>query len=157
MSSVKEYHQGLLAAGASAADVPADVPTRPRGDQQQGADAAAGTRKAAKRASGKGTGSKEVGGLAQGWSSPCGQGRARLAHCLAAVCMSFKERKKERNGAPALARRPWALAPLPAGNVLCRGRVTRFAMRAKPPTIRHLIQSWGEAAPMITPAAAIAK
>ena len=35
-----------------------------------------------------------------------------------------RKRKKERNGAPALARRPWALAPLPAGNVLCRGQVT---------------------------------
>jgi hypothetical protein len=33
--------------------------------------------------------------------------------------------------------------------VLCRGRVTRFAMRAKPPTIWHLIQSRGEAAPMM--------
>jgi hypothetical protein len=70
---------------------------------------------------------------------------------------AMKERKKERNGAPALARRPWALAPLPAGNVLCRGRVIRFAMRAKPPTIWHLIQSRGEAASMIAPAAAIAK
>ncbi len=38
--------------------------------------------------------------------------------------MRHHVRKKERNGAPALARRPWALAPLPAGNVLCRGRVT---------------------------------
>ncbi len=71
--------------------------------------------------------------------------------------MKKKERKKERNGALTLARRPWALAPLPAGNVLCRGRVTRFAIRAKPPTIWHLIQSRGEAAPMITPAAAITK
>lgn len=68
MSSVKEYHHCLLAAGAGAAEGPAaDVPSRPWGDQQQGADAAAGTSKAAKRASGKGTAaSKEVGGSGAG-------------------------------------------------------------------------------------------
>ncbi len=84
--------------------------------------------------------------------------RVRLVDTASAWLLMLRGgRKKERNGAPALARRPWALAPLPAGNVLCRGRVTQDAMRTIPLTCRHRRQSWGEAAPMITPAAAITK